>query len=65
MDGALHVTDPNGNPNVFYMERNDDGLWLNDNWANPDNKWNPDNQFAFGVRKCFLYRRLCKACGFS
>lgn len=53
-DGTLHDTDRNRNPNVFKLERNADGLWLNNNWANPDNEWNPDNEFAFRLRKSFL-----------
>lgn len=54
--GMKPIADSDGNPNVLNVERNTDGLWLNSNWANPDNKWNPDNQFAFSLRKCFLYR---------
>lgn len=47
-------TDRDGNLNVFKLECNDDGLWLNDNWARPDNEWNPDNTFVFRLRNCFL-----------
>jgi hypothetical protein len=47
----FHKTDSNGNPNVFKLDRNDDGLWLNNNWANPDNTWNPKNEFVFSLRK--------------
>lgn len=54
LDGVAHITDRNGNPNVFKLERNDDGLWLNNNWAKPDNKWNPNNKFAFCLRKYLL-----------
>lgn len=46
--------DPDGNPNVFNVERNDNGSWLNNNWANPDNRWNGDNQFVFRLRKRFF-----------
>ncbi|MBU4421699.1 hypothetical protein KKB41_01910 [Patescibacteria group bacterium] len=53
-DGAAYKTDSDGNPNVFNMERNDDGLWLNNNWAKPTNKWNPDNEIVFRLRKYFL-----------
>jgi hypothetical protein len=45
------ITDRNGNPNVFNVEHNDDGLWLNNNWANVDNKWNLDNELMFRLRK--------------
>lgn len=56
IEGTLYITDSNGNPNVFKLERNEDGLWLNDNWANPDNRWNPENEFVFSLRKCDLFR---------
>ncbi len=46
-DGASYNTDSDGNPNVFNLERNSDGLWLNDNWAKPTNRWNPNNSFVF------------------
>ena len=54
IDSAPHKTDPDGNPNVFNLERNDDGLWLNNDWAKPDNEWNPDNKFVFRLRNCLL-----------
>lgn len=63
MDGMAHITDSDGNPNVFKLERNEDGLWLNDNWTNSDNRWNPDNEFVFSLRK-YLLSRITK-CGFS
>ena len=57
MDGVAHKNDSDGNPNVFNVNRNDDGkAWLNDNWAKPDNKWNTDNEIIFRLRKCFLFR---------
>ena len=52
--GRYTLTDRNGNPNVFNLEHNDNGLWLNNNWAKPDNKWNLDNQFAFRLRQSFF-----------
>lgn len=54
IDGTPRATDSDGNPNVFNVERNEDGLWLNDNWAKPDNRWNPKNSFLFRLRPCFL-----------
>ena len=45
------ITDRNGNPNVFNLERNEDGLWLNNNWAKPENRWNSDYKFVFRLRK--------------
>jgi len=46
-DGVLYITDSDGNLNVFNVKRNDDGLWLNANYANPDNHWNGDNLWVF------------------
>lgn len=51
-------TDRNGNPNVFNLKHNADGLWLNNNWVNPTNKWNPDNELMFRLRKFFFSVRL-------
>lgn len=62
--GMPYDTDQGGNPNVFNLERNDDGLWLNNNWAKPGNEWNPDNEFVFRFRNYLLFRNL-KGCGFS
>ena len=66
-DGAPHKTDSDGNPNVFNVEHNDDGLWLNNNWAKPDNEWNPDNKFVFRLRNYFFSATCCNVtgCGFS
>ncbi len=50
-DSILYVTDSNGNLNVFNVEHNDDGLWLNTNYANPDDYWNGDNRWVFRRRK--------------
>ena len=56
IDGISYKTDSDGNPNVFKLKRNDDGLWLNDNWAKPTNQWNLDNRFVFRIRKYILFR---------
>ena len=58
-DGKLHITDRNGNPNVFNLEHNDNGLWLNNNWTNPTNKWNLDNELMFRLRKYFFTAPCC------
>lgn len=42
--------DSDGNQNVFNVEHNDDGRWLNSNNGNPDNMWNPDNRWVFARR---------------
>jgi hypothetical protein len=53
--GTAYNTDSNGNPNVFNLNRNDDGLWLDNNWAKPSNTWNPDNEFVFHFRNYLLF----------
>ena len=60
MDGTSYITDRNGNPNVFNFNRNDDGLWLNNNWADPGNRWNADNEFVFRLRKYFFFSAVSK-----
>lgn len=58
-DGVAYIIDPDGNPKVFNVNRNNDGKsWLNDDWAKPDNRWNPDNEFVFRPRKYFLSASL-------
>lgn len=49
-DGAAYIPDRDGKPNVFMLKRNGDGLWLNDNWTNPGDRWNPENEFVFRLR---------------
>lgn len=49
--GMKPITDSDGNPDVFVVERNAVGLWLIDDWAIPDDGWNPGDQFAFSLRK--------------
>ncbi|OGY99852.1 MAG: hypothetical protein A2945_02560 [Candidatus Liptonbacteria bacterium RIFCSPLOWO2_01_FULL_52_25] len=50
-DECMHVTDSDGNPNVFNVKRNDDGQrWLNANYANPTNRWNLSNEIVFRLR---------------
>jgi hypothetical protein len=45
------IRDRGGFPNVFNLERDGDGLWLFDIWANPGYRWNPVDEFAFCLRK--------------
>lgn len=54
-DGTLHITDSDGNPNLFKVDRNDDKLWLNDNDGRLDNRWNGNNRFVFLRRKSFHF----------
>lgn len=39
--------DSDGNPNVFNVEHDDNERWLNTNWTNPTNQWNPENVWVF------------------
>ena len=55
-DGHRHVTDSDGDPNVFNLNRNDDSKqWLNANYANPDNQWNLEDEIVFLLRKSLYF----------
>lgn len=41
------ITDSVGYLGVFCVEHDDDGLYLNTNWFNRDNVWNPDYRWVF------------------
>jgi len=45
------ISDSRGNPYVFTLERYGGGLWLDSYWARPGNEWDPDDEFAFRLRK--------------
>ena len=45
------ITDSGGNPRVFNLVRDVDGLWLHGYWANPDSRWRPGSEFVFCLRK--------------
>src|SRR3989344_4126690 len=49
--GMKQISGSDGGPSVFGLERNDDGLWLDDRWALPDDEWFPDRKFVFRLRK--------------
>ncbi|MDP1707249.1 MAG: hypothetical protein Q8L30_01730 [bacterium] len=49
--GMKQITDSDGYPDVFELERDVDGLWLRDDGARPDRGWNPDRRFVFRLRK--------------
>jgi len=49
--GMKQITDSDGYPVVFKLERSDDGLWLDGSWAAPDREWGPDGRFVFRLRK--------------
>lgn len=42
------ITGLNGDPDGFDVNRSDDGKrWLSTYWAEPDDSWNPENEFIF------------------
>jgi|TARA_Y100000310_G_scaffold260903_1_gene270034 hypothetical protein len=46
------IHDSDGHPDVFGVYRLGDGeSWLDDDWARPDNRWNPDPELVFRSRK--------------
>lgn len=49
--GMKQITDPGGYPSVFRLGRDDDGLWLDDDWAGPGSTWDPGRGFVFRFRK--------------
>ncbi len=49
--GMKQIADADGNPCVFELHRDGDGLWLNDGWANPDDQWDPDSELVFRLSK--------------
>ena len=57
---AFYTFEVNGNPHFLGVNRNDDGRWLNTNWANPDNNWNDNGAFAWSLPQLssFLSRLL-------
>lgn len=54
-DGILYITDLDGNLNVFNVEHDDDGRWLNTNWFNPQNVWNPHDRWVFARSRNSFY----------
>lgn len=49
--GIKPITDSGGDPDVWDVARDDDGLWLGHDWAGPDGTWDPDYEFVFRLRK--------------
>ena len=46
MGGASYRTDADRDLNVFNVEHDDNGLYLNSDYGNPDTLYNPDNRFV-------------------
>jgi len=49
--GMKQITDSDGRPDVFRLGRDEGGLWLSGRWARPDDKWSPNYEFVFSLRK--------------
>jgi hypothetical protein len=49
--GMKQIPARDGDPFVFDLERNEDGLWLNNNWADPEGGWSPGSEFIFYLCK--------------
>lgn len=54
MEGTSYRTDSDGNLNIFNVEHDDDDLWLNANYGNPDNFYNGNNRFLFVLPRISL-----------
>jgi len=46
----LYISDSDGNLNVFNVEHDNDGRWLNSDNGNSDNFWSGGNRFVFARR---------------
>ena len=49
--GMKQVADSGGGPDVFILDHDGDGLWLDDYWAYPDSRWYSGHGFVFSLRK--------------
>jgi hypothetical protein len=49
--GMKPITDSDGNPAVFGLDRDTDGAWLYSRWAGPALQWGPERGFVFSLRK--------------
>ena len=49
--GMKQISDSDGSPCVFNLERRGVGLWLYSAWAMPGFGWDPGSEFAFRLRK--------------
>ncbi|MCX6812365.1 MAG: PcfJ domain-containing protein [Candidatus Berkelbacteria bacterium] len=45
------ISGRDGGPDVFNLNRNSDGLWLDNHWANSTNPWDSGRGFLFRLRK--------------
>ncbi|MDP2676103.1 MAG: hypothetical protein Q8O83_00225 [bacterium] len=49
--GMKQITDRDGYPDVFDLERDGDDLWLGSHWTGPAYEWDPGRGFVFRLRK--------------
>lgn len=49
--GMKQITGRRGPPHVFGLGRREGRVWLLDGWAGPGDRWRPDAQFVFSLRK--------------
>lgn len=49
--GMKQITDRGGIPDVFYLERDEGGVWLRVNWAVSTREWGPGSGLVFRLRK--------------
>lgn len=52
------ITASDGDQNVFRVGHDEDEVWLNSNWYNPDNVWDCDDRWVFVRRKSLATRNL-------
>ena len=49
--GMKQISGQDGDPRVFGLDRDDDGLWLGSFWAEPSRAWSPGSECVFRFRK--------------
>ena len=62
-EGVSYETDSDGNLKVFNVEHDENGQWLNSNYANPENFYNGNKVWVFGrnyLGFSRLGREFCK-----
>ena len=47
----IHISGRGDYPDVFGLGCDGGGPWLGGSWADPANRWDPDNEFVFRLRK--------------
>ena len=49
--GMKPIADSRGHPSVFNLGHRGGGLWLRDAWTRPGDRWSPEDEFVFSLRK--------------